>query len=297
MGALSWGAPDYGQLDERLEKQSDEQVLRTLRYLRNQGEFSDDRFMQEAIDNASLDSRGRGSVEELRALVELRAVARGEKSQPQAGPANSVATAQEIKKSPFYRDQGVKEQANWLAGAMDRLRNLNWSCDQKTPEMQGPNFVIGPWLTYGMWGVLGVAVGFFVYMAFRHFKWVGNLERRAKALLDDDEPERTVDEWLKLADDLERQGKYREAVRCLYLACLLRIDEARIARFDRGQTNWEHLYRIERSPKRPPGLDFRPATKAFDLIWYGMREAKTEDIASFRGWYNDVLSKTRAVAA
>jgi hypothetical protein len=72
------------------------------------------------------------------------------------------------------------------------------------------------------------------------------------------------------------------------LACLLRFDEHGVARFDRGQTNWEHLARVEASPKRPPSLDFRRATQAFDRIWYGFQCLGAPDVADFRGWYEDV---------
>jgi hypothetical protein len=137
----------------------------------------------------------------------------------------------------------------------------------------------------------------FLVFALKRFVWSKRLERKAKALLDEDEPERTLDEWLELADRLERQGKYREAVRCLYLACLLKIDEARIARFERSQTNWEHLARIEASPARPSDLEFREPTRAFDNIWYGMRVNGSEDVMRFRAWYRQVTESVRAKAA
>ncbi len=116
-------------------------------------------------------------------------------------------------------------------------------------------------------------------------------------MLDEDEPERTLDEYLELADKLVSEQRFREAVRCLYLACLLRLDEERVIRFHRGQTNWEHLARFESSPKRPPGLDLRSPTQAFDLIWYGMRPTGLEDVEKFRQWYQQVVTSTRAVAA
>jgi hypothetical protein len=136
-----------------------------------------------------------------------------------------------------------------------------------------------------------------VVYAINRFSWSKRLERRAKALLDEDEPERSLDEWLEMADKLEREGKYREAVRSLYLACLLKIDEARIARFERSQTNWEHLARIEASPRRPAELEFREATMAFDHIWYGMRVDGSTDVMRFRNWYRQVTEAVKPKAA
>jgi hypothetical protein len=298
LSAISWGAPNYGQLERNLHGKSDEEVYQTLKGMADRGELDDDPELTRALNQAE-----HGDAKYLRAHLELRALA--ERGTRKGEDAATTATtlrdpskvASEIRQHPIYRDQGVKQQSNWLASAFERLQNFRpMSCKAPESDLNPPNMSFA-WITYVMWGLLAVVVGLFLFFTLRHFQWLNSLERRAKALLDDDEPERTVDEWLALADELEMQGKNREAVRCLYLACLLRIDEARIARFDRGQTNWEHLHRIENSPRKPAGLEFRPATKAFDLIWYGMRPAGTEDVARFRQWYGDVLASVRAVAA
>jgi hypothetical protein len=65
----------------------------------------------------------------------------------------------------------------------------------------------------------------------------------------------------------------------------LRFDEALVARFDRGQTNWEHLYRIEQSARKPEGLDFRTPTNLFDRVWYGYQGKGAEEVSLFRQWY------------
>ncbi len=84
---------------------------------------------------------------------------------------------------------------------------------------------------------------------------------------------------------MESEGRYREAVRALYLACLLRFDEALVARFDRAQTNWEHLHRIEGSVRKPQGLDFRTPTSLFDRVWYGYQGKGRDEVNQFRQWY------------
>ena len=200
----------------------------------------------------------------------------------------------------MYRDPGVREQSNWLSGAAERLNNIHPDCDCNQPasNVNAPNVPsVGPWLIPAFYVILGLGLVAFLVFALNKFAWSKRLERRAKALLDEDEPERTVDEWLEMADRLERDGKYREAVRCLYLASLLKIDEARIARFERSETNWEHLARIESSSTRPAGLQFREPTKAFDQIWYGMRVNGSEDVMRFRAWYRHVLDSVRQKAA
>jgi len=207
---------------------------------------------------------------------------------------DSVALAKKIKSSPVYRDTGPKETPNWLSNAFDKLNNIHPKCNCNHPINVSPEAANGAkWVVYLIWGILVAALLGFIVFALRKVSWSRRLQRKAKALLDEDEPERTVDEWLEMADKLEREGRFREAVRCLYLACLLKIDEARIARFERSQTNWEHLARIEASHNRPATLDFREPTKAFDTIWYVMRVNGSEDVMRFRVWYREVTQAVR----
>ena len=127
--------------------------------------------------------------------------------------------------------------------------------------------------------------------------WNSEEESKVEAMLAEDEPERTRDEYLDEADRLVGLGQYREAVRCLYLASLLAFDEAGIARFVRGQTNWEHLRRIEESDKMPTDLDFRPATQKFDVVWYGMKVNGMDDVGAMRFWYEQTIDRVRKKAA
>lgn len=223
----------------------------------------------------------------LQTLVELCALT--EKDSPRV---DASAIAKSTKSAVVYRDVGEQEGRNWLGESLSRLRNIRIDWRPKLPN--GPNVPQMPyWVTYLLWGLLGAAVLFFVFLAFRHFDWKRRLARRAKALVEDHEPERSLDEWLTAADGFAAEGKHREAVRALYLACLLRFDEARVARFDRRETNWEHLARIEKSPRKPADLDFRTPTRAFDEIWYGFRTQGLPDVERFRVWYSEVTQMVK----
>lgn len=203
--------------------------------------------------------------------------------------------AESLKGSPVYRDPGAHQSSNWLGRALERLR-FRQRQSQQEQGMPDVSRLFGPWLTYVMWTVLGIAAAAILWYFARHANWLRRSRKPGPTLLDEDEPERTLDEWLAMAEQLRAEGRYREAVRCLYLACLLRFDEFRVARFDRGQTNWEHLHRIEKSPKLPPELDFRAATSAFDRIWYGQHPSGIEDLDRFRQWYTDVVAALRGAA-
>jgi hypothetical protein len=287
-------AGPYTDLNQRLQAQTNPaKALRTIRdarrvlgpnprldtALRAAVEAEDDASRKEAVNRAV-------------AIVQLEAVAE------RVSPASDVqSTIREIKAKPLYSDPGVKDQSNWLSNALERLRNLRFNWKPPESKVKTPPSIVGDWLVYLMWTVLAVLVAFFVWLVLRHVKWKINLSRKATALLEEDEPERTVDEWLQRADQLAAEGRHREAVRCLYLACLLKFDEARVARFDRGQTNWEHLGRIQASARLPQGLDFLPATKSFDRVWYGKQVRGMEDVEAFRAWYSEISGALMARAA
>jgi hypothetical protein len=224
-------------------------------------------------------------------FVNLKSIA--ESTTPTLGQTQKV---QQIKSSAVYRDE-QKQDANWLKGAIERLRNLIPKRQPNFPRMRGLPAAGGAgFLIYLVWFLLfALVVGFIIY-ALRFVAFGKLKKRRAKAMLEDDEPERTLDEWLALADAYQKEGRFREAVRALYLACLLKFDERNVARFLRGQTNWEHLARIEASPRLPAGLNFRAATQAFDQIWYGHKVRGAVDVDEFRQWYGEVSTALKEAA-
>jgi hypothetical protein len=238
------------------------------------------------------------SVQKAVDYVDLRAQLEGSPT-----VADQAAAAKKIGSNPLYQQSAKPERANWLSGAIKRLENVFKRREQQDsgegfrPEFAPPATGAG-FLIYFVWFLLAAILIAFIVYALRFVQFGKLRSRKAKAMLDDDEPERTLDEWLALASQFEAEGKYREAVRALYLACLLKFDEKNVARFLRGQTNWEHLNRIESSPKKPAGLDFRSPTQAFDQIWYGHKVRGAVDVEEFRGWYSAVTdSLATGVAA
>ena len=208
---------------------------------------------------------------------------------------HAAGEAAAIKSSHLFRDSGSREGNSWLKNALDQL-HFNMPQPTSSSNSAIPD-IFGTLLVYLVWGAIGVAVGILIYVAVKHVNWKKSLRRKASSIVEEDEPERSLDEWLGLADQLTSEGRYREAVRALYIACLLRFDEARVARFDRGQTNWEHLRRIETSHRLPAGIDFRETTRQFDRIWYGFAKTGLESVAQFRDSYTRIKTATEAVAA
>lgn len=200
--------------------------------------------------------------------------------------------AEKILENPIYVDRGDAKDRNWLGNVADRIgaKILKW-LESLMPKWQDrdlnlPNLNL-PVLRFLVWAVVGVVIAALLFFVLRAVR-IGKRSRRVGGILDEDEPERTADEWLVMADGLAAEGKFRESVRCLYLACLVKYDDANVASFRRHETNWEHLYRIEAS-LRNPGLDFRSLTQAFDKVWYGGKVRGEEDFVEFRSYYESLV--------
>jgi hypothetical protein len=72
------------------------------------------------------------------------------------------------------------------------------------------------------------------------------------------------------ASEQAQSGNYREAVRRLYLAAILRLAEQGLIRFERSLTNREVLARVDASA--PARAHLAPVVETFDRVWYGEQE-------------------------
>src|SRR5690606_5139446 len=66
----------------------------------------------------------------------------------------------------------------------------------------------------------------------------------------EDSRDRAPTEWLDSAAQLAAQGKYREALRALYLATLVVLDRRQLLTFDPTLTNWQYLRQLRNSGLR-----------------------------------------------
>ena len=79
----------------------------------------------------------------------------------------------------------------------------------------------------------------------------------------------------RLAEEARREGRFREALRLLYLAFLDELHHARLISLVRHKTNWD--YRREIQPNREElGRIFGAFTELYEAKWYG-REDCTAD--------------------
>lgn len=213
---------------------------------------------------------------------------------------NSIKTILNDRK---YNDSGIAKERNWFADSLKRVTTaienaLRGIFDRPSPNVNlpesTPNIIsVIAWIFFG-----GALIAFFTWGILWLSKRISPASKlNLGGMLGEDEPDRTADEWIVESDRLASEGKYREAVRCLYLACLVRFDEAHVARFLRQETNWEHLRRIQTSAKLPTGIDFKPPTQKFDEIWYGFNTNGQPDVDDFKAIYLEICQKLKIQAA
>lgn len=97
--------------------------------------------------------------------------------------------------------------------------------------------------------------------------------------------------------DLAQVGSYRDAVRQLYLATLLTLEERGLLRGDRSLTNREVLAQVGGATigeaRRVQGA-LRPVVDTFESVWYGLREP---DAAGFESYARSVDVAVDAIHA
>jgi len=209
----------------------------------------------------------------------------------------------EILSNPIYRDQMSGQKDSWLNDALETLfRRLGEWFSNVMPK-GGPTGGMGAGIpvvtSIVIWVLVAIVAAFLIFMiaSIAYKRQKAESTSKEGGLIEDDEVNRSADEWLTQADKLASEGRFREAVRCLYLASLIRLDEARILRFERHETNWEHLYRYKDAPGRLAAFDLTPLTQQFDQIWYGFNSQGMPDVVWFRSEYQILLDAIKAAKA
>lgn len=133
---------------------------------------------------------------------------------------------------------------------------------------------------------IGIVVTGLVFMAILLSYWlqgflrgfVANAEARRRQE-DGSEIPLTAAAARQQAAALAQAGSYRQAMRQLYLAALLRLDEVGTLRYDRSQTNREVLAQLPAASTTHSHL--APVVDTFDRIWYGVREPDYDTYARY----------------
>jgi len=98
---------------------------------------------------------------------------------------------------------------------------------------------------------------------------------------------RAPEGWWSEADRLAAEGRFREAVRALYLAVLSALHRAGAIDYEPTRSNWDYVrtFRGEAAQRGP----FRELTNRFDFVWYGRRGADPANYSRVRALARPIL--------
>ena len=91
---------------------------------------------------------------------------------------------------------------------------------------------------------------------------------------------------LDQAEQFEVHHNFREALRSLYLAALLHLQERGLVSYDKSLTNREHLRELKAHPNLQNVL--RPVVHTFDDVWYGHKPCNAGTMTEYRGFLQKV---------
>lgn len=240
--------------------------------------------------------------------AEVRDQMIGSSASPIATPDQSQTTinpqdqAERILANPLYREQiDTQEGESWLSTALENLFNRigEWLSNlfRNRQEPNGSSLQAAAGLTEVMIVVLlAILAAFIIYMLAQIRFKKKNDNPETDSLVTDAEAGRNADQWLTEADKLAASGDFRAAIRCLYIASLVRMDEARLLRFERHETNWEHLYRFRDLPNKPGEFHLEPLTLRFDQAWYGFVPQSQSDVDWFKSEYRSLLTGIKGIS-
>ena len=137
------------------------------------------------------------------------------------------------------------------------------------------------------WLVVAALVGGIVFLTVRFARSVGRDPGMAVAVTN--LRRRTAAEWRAEAEDHERAGNWRPALRCRYRALVADLAGRGLVDDVPGRTAGE--YRAEVRDAAPAAAAaFGGATELFELAWYGNRAVGEDDAARFRRLADDVVA-------
>jgi hypothetical protein len=97
------------------------------------------------------------------------------------------------------------------------------------------------------------------------------------------------EEFSLTAARLARSGRYREAMRALYLELLGRLYRSGAISYDRTRTNWEYAAQLRARPElRKPFINL---TEIFDRVWYGQQPSTHEEYSRCRTHMLDLVEQ------
>lgn len=191
--------------------------------------------------------------------------------------AQRIAVLEEVLAGPnFQRRVSLLDQfRRWLANLIERLAPETAPAAAPGPLGEITAQVVG-------WIVIGGTAALLLFLLVR---WLQTLlqafvRNEQGATQNGDLLPATPAEARKAASRYAQGGDYRSAVRQLYLAALLTLQDRRIVPRDPSLTNREVLARTP--DDHPSHKPLQSVVEVFDDVWYGLHEPDADTFESYR---------------
>lgn len=158
------------------------------------------------------------------------------------------------------------------------------------PAASSDGFSILGWVVLGGLALAVVVVGVLLYLASPRSpkSKKGKPAASAAGLSEENELRQLLEEspaaLFRQADALAGEGRFRDAVRILYLAVLALLHRQHLIRLEPTRTNGEYVRQVRLSEQAPPELHglFERLTCIFETAWYSERLCESREYRSCR---------------
>jgi hypothetical protein len=187
--------------------------------------------------------------------------------------------------SQFQRQVG-----EWVEYQLDRFQN---SLSRLSPGWQ-----ISPWfgnlLTLIFWLIVALFVAFVLWRLWQEFNpyiysWLSKGNNSFDAASKNRANDLSVALWLERSQEFYRQGNYREACRCLYLAILQHLHDTKLIPHKFSRTDGEYLkfLRSTVTPVQP----YETLITTHEQLCFGNAEILPENYQQCQQAYQEIIRK------
>ena len=201
----------------------------------------------------------------------------------------NILNGSEFQAAPPADVSIIEKAAKWLREMWEKLaerfRDMFKFGDggiSKSPGVQ--------WLFIALFIAGGTYLAYRLIRSYLANRTTKQAKSRTAFDLDDTEDDisREPNDWLQEAERQRTEGDFRRAYRAMFLAILLKLDQAGIVLFERGRTNGEYLRVLRRADRNDLPAFLSPLVLEFDLRWYGEKPTTAEDAAEMRVQYDNL---------
>jgi hypothetical protein len=158
----------------------------------------------------------------------------------------------------------------WLANILDRLFSGVARMGMSSK-----------WFVWALWLLLPTAALTALIWFFIRAEWGSRMRITPEIVPSPDAPSaREWQLWLRDAQSMAGEGRWREAIHFLYWASISRLESLHLWPADRARTPREYLALVAAGDPRRTSLT--GLTRSFERTWYGGRAARGEDYSAAR---------------